>query len=323
MATTSYGTPMGSSIVPNPIGMRTLPMTTTGLQSGTTRNMSLPLALALPIQVTETTPNLEAIQNFPVAGRGLDGTHFHQDPVTGQMYVMSDELHQRIPGIIASRNRVTTQLKNNETEQDIYSTIPLLTYDTNSIYGRRLKRGDTLNTSVISRDSGVNDTINTSVSNLFDSVLLSSNDKSVRSSIGFKYKQKDTPVTFGPTTSVSRTPMGNLGTTTGLLSLGGQLNSVNGDLSPNNPLSTDTVVKITDLRRSDLVGISPQPKSGVRTISAIINSVVGSNSVLGANPLITKFIPINNIKNVYAFESVSPGGLYFVPINRIINSNNF
>ena len=94
MATTSYGTPMA---------MGSQPMTTTGLQAGVVRNMNLPLSRATPIQVTETTPNLEEIQGFPVAGRGLDGTHFHQDPITGQMYVMSDELHQRIPQILQNR----------------------------------------------------------------------------------------------------------------------------------------------------------------------------------------------------------------------------
>jgi hypothetical protein len=100
MATTSYGTPMTMGMT---AGMGSQPMTTTGLQAGVVRNMNLPLSRATPIQVTETTPNLEEIQNFPVAGRGLDGTHFHQDPVSGQMYVMTDEFHQRIPEILRNR----------------------------------------------------------------------------------------------------------------------------------------------------------------------------------------------------------------------------
>jgi hypothetical protein len=87
-------------------GMGSQPMTTTGLQAGVVRNMNLPLSRATPIQVTETTPNLEEIQNFPVAGRGLDGTHFHQDPVSGQMYVMTDEFHQRIPEILRNRQNI-------------------------------------------------------------------------------------------------------------------------------------------------------------------------------------------------------------------------
>lgn len=107
MATTSYGTPMTMGMT---AGMGSQPMTTTGLQAGVVRNMNLPLSRATPIQVTETTPNLEEIQNFPVAGRGLDGTHFHQDPVSGQMYVMTDEFHQRIPEIL--RNRITTTTSN-------------------------------------------------------------------------------------------------------------------------------------------------------------------------------------------------------------------
>jgi hypothetical protein len=100
MATTSYGTPMTMGMT---AGMGSQPMTTTGLQAGVVRNMNLPLSRATPIQVTETTPNLEEIQNFPVAGRGLDGTHFHQDPVSGQMYVMTDEFHQRIPEILSNK----------------------------------------------------------------------------------------------------------------------------------------------------------------------------------------------------------------------------
>ena len=100
MANGTYGTPMTMGMT---AGMGSQPMTTTGLQAGVVRNMNLPLSRATPIQVTETTPNLEEIQGFPVAGRGLDGTHFHQDPVTGQMYQMSEEFHQRIPEILLNR----------------------------------------------------------------------------------------------------------------------------------------------------------------------------------------------------------------------------
>jgi hypothetical protein len=116
MATTSYGTPMTMGMT---AGMGSQPMTTTGLQAGVVRNMNLPLSRATPIQVTETTPNLEEIQNFPVAGRGLDGTHFNQDPVSGQMYVMTDEFHQRIPEILL--NNVVK--KQNELIEQINSTV--------------------------------------------------------------------------------------------------------------------------------------------------------------------------------------------------------
>lgn len=71
--------------------------------SGYTRNMSLPLSMNQPITVDENTPNLEQIQSFPVAGRTLDGSHFHQDPVTGQMYRMTDSFHDMIPQILANR----------------------------------------------------------------------------------------------------------------------------------------------------------------------------------------------------------------------------
>jgi hypothetical protein len=120
MANGTYGTPMVSSVMPNPMGVTSAgmnkpasmsqPMTTTGLQAGTVRNMNLPLSRATPIQVNETTPNLEEIQNFPVAGRGLDGTHFHQDPVSGQMYVMTEEFHQRIPQILADRQLMSSDI---------------------------------------------------------------------------------------------------------------------------------------------------------------------------------------------------------------------
>lgn len=67
------------------------------------RNMSLPLAMSTPVGVDENTPNLEEVQSFPVVGIADDGTHFHQDTVTGQMYKMSEDFHNRIPGILASR----------------------------------------------------------------------------------------------------------------------------------------------------------------------------------------------------------------------------
>ena len=116
MATTygmGGGTPVMSTVMPPPSGMggMTTPMTAQNMSGmnigGFTRNMNLPLSMNPPIQVDENTPNLEEIQSFPVAGRALDGTHFHQDPVTGQMYRMTDELHARIPQILANRRSQT------------------------------------------------------------------------------------------------------------------------------------------------------------------------------------------------------------------------
>lgn len=109
MATT-YGmtTPMVSSVMPNPTGMSQPTMTGQSPMAMTspmmTANMNLPLSTARPIDVTETTPNLEQIQSFEVVGRAVDGTHFHQDPVTGQMYRMSEEFHQRISDILSQKD---------------------------------------------------------------------------------------------------------------------------------------------------------------------------------------------------------------------------
>lgn len=168
MATTSYGTPMVSNVMPNPTGTSTapstititspmvmpvmpvtprvssrapLPMTQTQTSTITStptvstvmpnpvvptqtvstpitttattgplvnRNMGLPLSSARPIEVTETTSNLEEIQNFPVIGRLADGAHFHQDPVSGQVYRMTEEFHQRIPEILRNRSVSST-----------------------------------------------------------------------------------------------------------------------------------------------------------------------------------------------------------------------
>lgn len=102
MATTSYGTPMGMGTQPMGMGMAT---------SGV-RNMNLPMSSARPIEVDENTPNLEEIQGFPVAGTAADGTHFHQDPITGQMYRMSTDLHQRIPQILADRKVMSGGITN-------------------------------------------------------------------------------------------------------------------------------------------------------------------------------------------------------------------
>lgn len=117
MATT-YGmtAPMMSSTMPNPMGTVQTAMTPSMMGQSpmgmNNANMNLPLSTARPIEVTETTPNLEQIQNFPVAGRAADGTHFHQDPVSGQMYRMSAELHDRIPEIL--RN-LSIKIKNIDT----------------------------------------------------------------------------------------------------------------------------------------------------------------------------------------------------------------
>ena len=101
------GTPMVSSTMPPPTTSQMTAQNTSGMNmGGFTRNMTLPLSMNPPIDVNENTPNLEEIQSFPVAGRALDGTHFHQDPITGQMYRMTDELHARIPQILASRQQV-------------------------------------------------------------------------------------------------------------------------------------------------------------------------------------------------------------------------
>jgi hypothetical protein len=58
------------------------------------------------IRVNETTPNLEMIQSFPVVSRN-GNVHIHQDPVTSQMYEMTDEFHAMIPQILARNSNVT------------------------------------------------------------------------------------------------------------------------------------------------------------------------------------------------------------------------
>lgn len=138
MATTygmGGGTPIMSTTMPPPpsgMGGMTTPMATPMTAPMTTQNMggmlnynqNLPLASNRPIRVDENTPNLEEIQGFPVAGRSLDGTHFHQDPVTGQMYRMTDELHDRIPQILADRNyktklKISIPTKDGNMEYDV------------------------------------------------------------------------------------------------------------------------------------------------------------------------------------------------------------
>lgn len=99
----NYGmvtTPIMSTVMSNPIGI-----TQNLTQISTTRDMTLPMSSAMPINVTENTPNLEQIQSFPVTMRNPNGIHFHQDPVTGQMYRMTSEFHSRIPDILSSRNK--------------------------------------------------------------------------------------------------------------------------------------------------------------------------------------------------------------------------
>ena len=79
-------------------------MTTTNIV-GSMSVQSLPMSNALPITVNESTPNLAEIQSFPVIVSG-GGIHIHQDPVTGQLYRMTDEFHSRIPQILAGNSSV-------------------------------------------------------------------------------------------------------------------------------------------------------------------------------------------------------------------------
>jgi len=108
MATT-YGTttPMMSSTMPNPTGIGMTPMMLQSQQMGSDPNMSLPLSYEPMIRVTEDTPNLEEIQSFPVL-KSNETMHLHQDPITGQRYGMANELHARIPEILARRRGTQT-----------------------------------------------------------------------------------------------------------------------------------------------------------------------------------------------------------------------
>lgn len=129
MASTMYGTPMVSNVMPNPMGtpmMSTVmpnPMSTPVMSTvmpnpmggSSTGVQGLPMSSALPIIVNENTPNLAEIQSFPVIVRG-NGIHMHQDPVSGQRYRMDDTFHARIPEILSSR--ATQQKQSNSV--DIY-----------------------------------------------------------------------------------------------------------------------------------------------------------------------------------------------------------
>jgi len=127
----SAGTDMGSGMMGNPtmgsgvmMGMMASDgstMTTMGVRSPDV-NMDLPLASAIPINVDENIQNLQQIQSFPVAGTGPNGIHFHQDPVTGQMYRMTQEFHQRIPQILASRTPTYTDVVDSFFATDNVST---------------------------------------------------------------------------------------------------------------------------------------------------------------------------------------------------------
>lgn len=102
------GIPMISTVMPNPIGI-----TQNLTQISTTRDMTLPMSSAMPINVTENTPNLEQIQSFPVTMRNPNGIHFHQDPVTGQMYRMTSEFHSRISDIVSNKKSTDGNNLNN------------------------------------------------------------------------------------------------------------------------------------------------------------------------------------------------------------------
>lgn len=67
----------------------------------------IPQNVTNAIRVNETTPNLQMIQSFPVVSRN-GNIHIHQDPVSGQMYEMTDEFHSMIPQILAGTSNVMT-----------------------------------------------------------------------------------------------------------------------------------------------------------------------------------------------------------------------
>lgn len=114
------------------MGMGTQPMGM-GMATSGVRNMNLPMSSARPIEVDENTPNLEEIQGFPVAGTAADGTHFHQDPVSGQMYRMSTDLHQRIPEIIRNRQTSNQEGLSNTATIDISNVTIEPTTETSSL----------------------------------------------------------------------------------------------------------------------------------------------------------------------------------------------
>lgn len=337
MANGTYGTPMVSSVMPNPMGVTSAgmnkpasmsqPMTTTGLQAGTVRNMNLPLSRATPIQVNETTPNLEEIQNFPVAGRGLDGTHFHQDPVSGQMYVMTEEFHQRIPEILRTRTITNRSISNNNGDTLNYSKVPLLNYDTNSIYGRKLKKGYTLDVPItqkglnnVENNIGYNALLNSSISNLFDSSLLISDEKSARASVGFKYKQQEKPVSFSSDSSLANVSTINLNS----LDLNRPIpEMVNGSLSTiktpeNNPLLSDEMIQITTNSRLNRVSD--------RKLESRLTTNIFPKSNLISSPQLNnqfQFIPVNSFVNLTMSSQFNSNlnSISFIPINRFYNYN--
>lgn len=314
MATTSYGTPMVSSTLPNPMGvtsaamnkpsgMSSQPMTTSGLQAGTVRNMNLPLSRATPIQVTESTPNLEEIQNFPVAGRGLDGTHFHQDPVTGQMYVMSDELHQRIPEILKNR----TLVQNNITQTVIQQAAEEVSSDSFNDY---LNSMGTPSTPVVGTPTQQTVTLREETLNLTDT----SSQELLNRSIGITPRQQPrttTQFSGGATTGTmqqgvtqppfTQTPIQGVDLTTPVNPV------VNVNISTQ-PVGQGVVVSDTTL----------QPQRYSSTVNRILNASISTTVSLLDDK---EYRPTNN----FGASFIQPNNMSmsgynrFIPINRFYN----
>lgn len=72
------------------------------------------------IFVTMETPNLQQIQLFPVVSRQGD-VHIHRDPNTGQLYQMTDSIHQSITRL-TSISGVSSY--SNARSNEILSSIP-------------------------------------------------------------------------------------------------------------------------------------------------------------------------------------------------------
>lgn len=123
-----YSIGMTGGVMPNPMGVvgNTRSVTSTmGMTGGVMPAPLAPFLGNLPqsnspvIVVSESTPNLMEIQNFPVVSRnGI--FHIHQDPTTGQRYSMTDEFHMRIPDIVGGNVQNITDVINSKNIDDFY-----------------------------------------------------------------------------------------------------------------------------------------------------------------------------------------------------------
>jgi hypothetical protein len=301
MATT-YGmtAPMMSSVMPNPTGMTQPTMVSSQMTPSmmgqspmgmNNANMNLPLSTARPIEVTETTPNLEQIQGFPVVGRAVDGTHFHQDPVSGQMYRMTEILHQRIPQIIQTKISNTNILNTSQVSTVIpnQNTLNPIINESNDDINQNIDLKNA-KVSILQKNDLIGLEMGGNIADYVD-IVIDNSESFFNSNVDFLTDDAETITLLNNEDNV-------------ILS--------NGELIQENTINN--YIPQTQLKYDEI----SKMQIGSKSVNNFINTL---NNLTFINGSSREILPTNRFLNLN-YSSINPSlnyTSYFIPINRFIN----